>query len=72
MTGVQYVINYGIGWCVFGGLGTDFYRDLDGITLWFHEVKEVDISDRYFQGCDYCKLEGLVTGVIDGINTGIG
>ena len=38
MTGFQYSINYGIGWCVSGGLGTSFDRDSDGITLGIDEV----------------------------------
>ena len=31
-------INYGIGWCVSGGLGIAFDRNSDGITFGIYEV----------------------------------
>ena len=63
MTGFQYVINSGVGWYVYGFLGTCFRRDVDVIILGIDEVIELVFSDRYFEGFIYGKIGGLVTGV---------
>ena len=47
--GVQYCINYGVGLCVAGWLGTGFDRDAYGLTLGIYEVIELCFSNIYFE-----------------------
>ena len=49
MTGVQDGINYGIGWCVAGGLGTGFDGDAYGITIGIDELIEIGFTYRYLR-----------------------
>ena len=63
MTGVQYGINYGIGWCVSGGLCTGFDEDSDVITLGIYDVIELGLSYWDFYGCIYGNIESLVIGL---------
>ena len=71
MTGLQDGINSDIGWCVAGGLGTGFDGDAYGITIDIGRVIEIVFSDRYFDGCNYSKLKGIVIVFQDGIDSDV-
>ena len=45
--------------------------DEDGITIRIDKVIKLCLKDRYFEGCNYRNLGGIVTVVIDGINAGV-
>ena len=72
MAGVQYGINSGVGWCVVGGLGIGFDVDADWITLGIDKGIYLGFLDISFEGYNDGKLEVLVIGVQDGINSAIG
>ena len=55
------VINYVVGCCVDGWLGTGFDWYADAITFGVDIVIDLGFSDRFFYGCNDCKLEGHVT-----------
>ena len=61
LTGVQYVINYCVGLCIYGRLGTGLDVYADRIILGFDEVMDKGFSDRYLQGFNYGKLGSIVT-----------
>ena len=42
--------------------------DEDGITIRIDKVIKLCLKDRYLEGCNYRKIGGVMTVVIDGIN----
>ena len=54
--GVQYGINYSVGWYIYGWLGTGFYGYADVITLGIDKLIKIGFLDRSFNMCSYGKL----------------
>ena len=61
-----------MGLCIYDRLVKVFDGYVYGIKVAIDEGTELGISDKYFEGCNYDKIEGLVTGLQDGINGGVG
>ena len=72
MTEVVDGIHAGAGWCVYGWLCTALDVDSDEIILGLDNRIEKSFSDIYFEVCSYGNIEGLVTGVVYGFNSGAG
>ena len=57
-----------MGSCITDRLGIVFDAYVYVITLGIDEVIELDFSYIYLEGCNYDRIEGLVTGFQYGIN----